>query len=263
LAGRWLETSDHFDAAKVLLINKTLALQYWPTVGACLGQRIYLFSDQNIIDTPMTIAGVVGDVKDGPTDDHAQATLYQPFLQNPSFGNYVVLRANVDPASLIPAARQVARRMGNDLSIQDIRPMEAVVSASVGMQRFALQMVGLFGVVALVLALTGIYGVMSYAVSRRAREIAIRIALGAKPVDTLLLLLGQGAKLIVAGVVVGIMGAAALMHVLTGMLYQVRPTDPITFAAIAVTLSAVAMAACVVPAKKVLGIDLMQVLRHE
>jgi len=211
----------------------------------------------------MTIVGVVGDVKDGPTDERAPATLYQPFLQNPSFGNYVVLRASVDAAALIPATRQVARRMGNDLSIQDIRPMEAVVSASVETQRFALQMVGLFGVVALVLALTGIYGVMSYTASRRAREIAIRIALGAKPVDTLLLLLGQGARLTVAGVVVGIAGAAALTHVLTGMLYQVRPTDPITFAAIAVMLSAVAMAACVVPAKKVLSIDPMAVLRHE
>ena len=150
-----------------------------------------------------------------------------------------------------------------DLSIQDIRPMEAVVSASVETQRFALQMVGLFGVVALVLALTGIYGVMSYTANRRKREIAIRIALGAKPVDTLLLLLGQGARLTLAGVVVGIVGAVALTHVLTGMLYQVSPTDPITFAAIAVMLSAVAMAACVVPAKKVLSIDPMAVLRHE
>ena len=241
LAGRWLATSDHFDAPKVLLINKTLALQYWTTVGACLGQRIYLFSDQNIVDTPMTIVGVVGDVKDGPTDE----------------------RAPVDFAALTPATRQVARRMGNDLSIQDIRPMEAVVSASVETQRFALQMVGLFGVVALVLALTGIYGVMSYTANRRKREIAIRIALGAKPVDTLLLLLGQGARLTLAGVVVGIVGAVALTHVLTGMLYQVSPTDPITFAAIAVMLSAVAMAACVVPAKKVLSIDPMAELRNE
>ena len=124
-------------------------------------------------------------------------------------------------------------------------------------------MVGLFGVVALVLALTGIYGVMSYTANRRKREIAIRIALGAKPVDTLLLLLGQGARLTLAGVVVGIVGAVALTHVLTGMLYQVSPTDPITFAAIAVMLSAVAMAACVVPAKKVLSIDPMAELRNE
>jgi putative ABC transport system permease protein len=222
-----------------------------------------LFSDQNIVDTPMTIVGVVGDVKDGPTDERAPATLYQPFLQNPSFGNYVVLRSSVDAAALIPAARQVARLMGNDLSIQDIRPMEAVVSASFGTQRFALQMVGLFGIVALVLALTGIYGVMSYTASRRAREIAIRIALGAKPMDTLLLLLGYGARLTVAGVMVGIVGAAALTQVLTGMLYQVSSTDPITFAATGVMLSAVAMAACAVPAKKVLSIDPMGVLRHE
>jgi putative ABC transport system permease protein len=124
-------------------------------------------------------------------------------------------------------------------------------------------MVGLFAVVALVLALTGIYCVMSFAASRRAREIAIRIPLGAKPVDTLLLLLGQGTRLTAAGIVVGIVGAVALTHVLTGMWYQVSPTDPITFGAIAVMLSAVATAAWVVPAKKVLSLDPMGVLRHE
>jgi len=263
LAGRWLTTSDHFDAPKVLLINKTFALQYWPTVEASLGHRISVLSNDNIVGSPITIVGVVGDVKDSPTDPYAEATFYQPFLQNPSFSNYVALRTTVDPATLIPAAREVARQMGNDLSIQDVRPMEDVVAGAVATQRFALQMVGLFAVVALVLALTGIYGAMSYAAGRRAREIAIRIALGAKPSDTLLLLLGHGARLTLAGLFAGIAAAAALTRVLTGMLYQVSATDPPTFAAVALLLAAVAMAACLVPAKKVLNIDPMQLLRHE
>jgi predicted permease len=263
LAGRWLTASDHFDAPKVLLINRTLALRYWDTVQACLGQRILLFIDQNIVQTPMTIVGVVGDVKDSPTDAYAEATLYEPFLQNPSFGNYVVLRTTADPATLIPGTRQVARQMGNDLSIQDIRPLEDVVAAAVATQRFALQMVGLFAVLALVLALTGIYGVMSHLASSRAREIAIRVALGARPADTLLLLLSQGARLTMAGLVVGGVAAAGLTRVLAGILYQLSPTDPVTFTAVAVMLAAVAMAACFVPAKKVLGIDPMEVLRHD
>jgi predicted permease len=263
LAGRWLAPSDHFDAPKVLLINKTLALQYWPSVSSCLGHRIYLFSGKNIIDTAMTIVGVVGDVKDGPTDEHAQPTLYQPFLQNPSFGNYVVLRASVEPSVLIPAVRAAARRMGNDLSIQDVRPMKAVVAAAVATQRFALQIVGLFAVIALVLALTGIYGVMSYAATRRAHEIAIRIAVGAQPMDTVLLLLGQGARLTVAGIAAGILSASALGRVLTGMLYRVSAYDPVTYGAIAVMALTVAITACAIPAIKVLSIDLIRVLRQE
>ena len=263
LAGRWLATSDHFDAAKVVLINRTFALEYWPAVQAALGHGISVFSNDNVIGSPMKIIGVVGDVKDSPTDAHAEATFYQPFLQNPSFGNFVVLRTTADPVTLIPAAREIARQMGNDLSIQDIRPMDDVVAAAVATQRFALQMIGLFAVVALVLALTGIYGVISYGASRRAREIAIRIAVGATPVDTLLLLLGHGARLTVAGLSAGIAVAAGLTRVLTGMLYQVSATDLPTFAAAALLLAAVAMAACLVPARKALNIDPIQLLRHE
>ncbi len=268
LAGRWLTPSDHFDAPKVVLVNRALALQYWPTVEACVGQRIYTMRhytvrDAETIDTLMTIVGVTGDVKDSPTDAQAPAAFYEPFLQSPSFGNYLALRATVDPVALIPAVRQVAQQMGNDLSIQEIRPMEQVVAAAVATQRFALQMVGLFAVVALALALIGIYGVMSYATTRRAREIAIRAALGAGRVETLRLLLGQGVRLIVAGLIAGGVGAAGLTRVLAGMLYQVSATDPLTFAAVAATLAAVATAACFAPARRALSIDPIEALRHE
>ena len=124
-------------------------------------------------------------------------------------------------------------------------------------------MVGLFAILALLLALTGIYGVMSYAASSRAREIAIRLALGANPVDTMLLLLSHGARLTMAGLVVGGVAAAGLTRVLVGILYQLSPTDPMTFTAVAAMLGVVAMAAYFVPAMKVLGIDAMEVQRHD
>ena len=263
LTGRWLSTSDSFDVSKVVLVNKALALEHWPTVEACLGHRIYTMRDANTMDTPMTIVGVVGDVKDGPTDAQPPPVFYWPFLQSPGFGNYVVLRASADPAALIPAAREVARRMGNDLSIQEIRPMEQVVAGSIATQRFALQIVGVFAAVALTLALIGIYGVTSYAARQRTKEMAIRSALGAGVMDTAGLLLVEGARWILAGLVLGALAAAGLTRVLASVLYQVSVTDPWTFAAVAAILATVAAAACFAPARKVMRIDPLEALRHE
>ena len=140
--------------------------------------------------------------------------------------------------------------------------MEEVVAAAVATERFALQLVGLFAALALALSLIGIYGVMSYAAGRRAREIAIRAALGARPMDTLTLLLGQGVRLIAAGLIAGALSAAALTRVLTGILYQVSPTDPLTFTSVAALLGAVGAFACFAPARKALSIDPVEALRQ-
>ena len=263
LAGRWIAPADDFDAPKVTLINRTLALRYWPTPEAAIGQRIYTLRDANTPETPMTVVGVTGDVKDGPTDPAAPPVFYPPLRQNPSFGVYIALRTTGDAAKVIPAVRQLAQQMGNDLSVQDIRPMEQVVAESVASQRFALQVIGLFALVALFLALIGIYGVMSYAGRRRAREIAIRMALGSQPVDTLLLIVGQGARLILAGLIVGAVASATLSRLLGGLLYQVNATDPMTFAGVAAVLAATAIAACFIPASRLLTIDPIEALRHE
>ena len=170
------------------------------------------------------------------------------------------------PWILLPlagAVREVARRVGNDFSIQEVRPMEDVVAAAVATERFALQMVGLFAVVALALALIGVYGVISYTVSRRSREIAIRSAIGAQPDDILRLLLGQVAKPILAGLIVGGFASASLTRILAGMLYQVSAKDPLTFAGVAFLLALGALAACLAPARRALRLDPMVVLRSE
>jgi ABC-type antimicrobial peptide transport system permease subunit len=157
----------------------------------------------------------------------------------------------------------LAQQTGNDLSVQDIRPMGGVVAESVAAQRFALQVIGLFAVVAMVLALIGIYGVMSYAARSRAREMAIRMALGSPPSRTLLLMLGQGARLILAGLIVGAVASAALSRLLGGLLYQVSATDPLTFVWVAAALATTAIAACCIPASRLLAIDPIEALRHE
>jgi putative ABC transport system permease protein len=202
-------------------------------------------------------------VKDSPTDAQAPPTIYSPFLQNPSFGNYVVLRAAADPAALAGAVREVARRVGNDLSIQEVHPMEDVVAAAVATERFALQLVGLFAALALALALIGVYGVVSYTVSRRSREIAIRSAIGAQPTDTLRLLLVQAAKPILAGLIAGGLASAFLTRVLIGILYQVSARDPLTFAAVALLLAIGALAACLMPALRAVRLDPVASLRSE
>jgi predicted permease len=263
LAGRWLTEQDHFDAPRVALVNRTLAMRYWSNVDAAVGQRIYTM--RTIPDTSdgMTIVGVVGDVKDVPTDSQAQPALFPAYLQNPQFQTYIALRSDAPVAHVIATVRDAARRMGNDLSVQEIRSMEEVIASSIATQRFALQMIGLFAGLALVLALVGIYGVMAYAASRRTREIAIRMALGAQPADTLRLLMGHGVRLIVAGILVGGVAAAALTRILRDILYQVTPTDPWTFAAVGAVLAITAAIACWAPARKTLQIDPAESLRQE
>ena len=263
LAGRWLTVADHFDAPKVVLLNRAMALRYWPTEKACLGQRIDVMHDVNTVDSTLTIVGVVGDVKDALTDPDVEPTMYQPFLQTPSFGNYVVVRSNVARAALIAEIRQAAQEMGNDLSIQEIRSLDEVVAAAVSTQRFALQTIGSFAVIALALALIGIYGVTSYAASRRAKEIAIRSALGATPVHTITLLLADGARMIALGLLAGGFAAAVLTRLMTDLLYQVKASDPLTFAMTAALIAGVATAACVIPASKALTIDPIEMLRQE
>jgi putative ABC transport system permease protein len=264
LAGRWLTPADHFDAPKVVLINRTLALQYWPAIDAALGQRIYTMRDANTPDVMMTIVGVTGDVKDGPTAFAAPPVFYPPMRQNPAFQIYIALRTPAaDVSRVMSAVQHVAREVGNDLSVQDIRSMEQVVAESVAAERFALEGIGVFAAIALALALIGIYGVMSYAARRRTREIAIRMALGAQPSDTLRLMMSHGARLIVAGIAIGASAAIALSRVLTGLLYQVSPTDPATFTLVGIALAAAALAACFIPARRLLATDPVESLRHE
>ena len=176
---------------------------------------------------------------------------------------YVVLRTSVDPVSLAAPARRVVREADPLIAITGIRSMTEMVDLSVARPRFTMLLLGVFGAVAFTLAAIGIYGIMSYAVKRRTREIGIRMALGARPGDVLRLVVGQGMRLALVGLVVGIGGALLATRLMTRLLYGVSATDPLTFAAIASLLAAVALVASWLPARRAIRTDPTLALREE
>jgi putative ABC transport system permease protein len=257
VAGRWLTAADHFDAPKVLLINQSLALEYWPDAAAALGKKI------NVFGPWLEIVGVAGDIKDGPADSRAQAALYLPFLQQPSFTTFAVLRTQSDPTALTAAARRTVEAMGADASVQEVHTLEQVAGAAISEQRFTLLLSAVFAGVALLLAAVGIYAVMAYTVSQRSQEIGVRVALGAQGRDLLALIVRNGLALTLPGIAIGIGLALALGRVLARLLFAVSANDLATYAAVAALLTVVALAAAVAPARRALRVDPMDVLRHE
>jgi putative ABC transport system permease protein len=175
----------------------------------------------------------------------------------------VYLRTETSAASISQELRKQVQGVDPDLPVFGERTMEDLVSDSLAERRFAMQIVGLFGVLALLLAGIGIYGVMAYSVAQRTREIGIRLALGASTSAILRWVLKQGMVLILAGVAAGLAGAFALTRLLRGLLYEVAPTDPVTYAGLAVLLALVALAACYIPARRATRVDPMVALRYE
>jgi putative ABC transport system permease protein len=175
----------------------------------------------------------------------------------------VVIRSSGDPLALTASVREAVREVDRDLPIANIRSMDQIMSNMAGNARFRTLLLGVFAAVALLLAAIGIYGVISYSVAQRAREIGIRIAIGAQNRDVLSLVVGQGMKLALIGVGVGIAGALAFTRVLSGMLFNVSATDPLTFVGVSTLLALVALLACYVPARRAMSVDPMVALRCE
>jgi ABC-type antimicrobial peptide transport system permease subunit len=176
---------------------------------------------------------------------------------------YVLLKTTVDPLTLISSARQAVRQLDPQLAITNIRSMEQLLDFSVAQQRFMMLLLAVFGGVALSLAAIGIYGIMSYAVKRRTREIGIRMALGGSPRDVVRLVVGQGMQLAVIGLGVGIIAALAATKLMADMLFGITPRDPVTFGTITVLLAAVALFASWIPARRAVRTDPTTALRTE
>jgi predicted permease len=262
LRGRYFTDADTESAPKVLLINQAMARKYWPNEDA-VGKRI----DFGFSDKPewTTIVGVVGDVKDRPESDGAEPAFWWPSAQT-LFGTArmaVVIRATADPTPLVRELREVVRRLDPGLAVSDVRVMEQVADDSYSTPRFALFLVALFAGLALALAATGVYGVVSYAVGQRMHEFGMRMALGAGRWDVIRLVLGQGVRLAAIGVALGLVGGAVLAQLLGTLLYEVKRVDIPTYAAVAVVGLAVASLACYVPARRATSADPIQALRSE
>jgi predicted permease len=261
LSGRSFTDSDDDKADKVVLIDETLAHRYWPNESP-IGKRIKPGPIQ--FKAPwVTIIGIVGDIKSDSLDASGAPHVYVPLYQNPPYYAVVYLRTAGDPGNLGEAVRREVLAVDPNIPTYGVRSMDEVIRKSVAERRFALEILAFFATVALALAAIGIYGVMAYTFSRRAHEIGIRMALGAQQKDILRMALGEGMSLVAIGLVCGFVGALVLTRLLRTLLYNVTPSDPFTFAAIAAILAGVALLACLLPARRATQVDPLEALREE
>jgi len=254
---------DTRTSLRVVVIDEHMANQFWPGEDP-LGKRIRTGGFDVTPDTPwMTIIGVVSGVKQDALDADSRIAYYRFQGQTPSRAMNVVVRSVTEPTGLAAAVTRQIRSLDPDLPIYRMRTMEERVEASLAERRFSMLLLTLFAVLALGLAAIGIYGVMAYLVSQGTRELGIRLALGAAPRDLLLLVVRQGMSVAVAGMVLGLAGAFVLTRFMRTLLFGVQASDPATFAAIAATLTLVALVACYVPGRRAARIDPIVSLRTE
>jgi predicted permease len=258
VAGRFLTPADDAKAPKVVLINAALARRYFPNEDP-VGKSLNVFGAKDV-----KIIGVVGDVKDTPDAASAKPAFYLGDFQMAYQDQHaVVLRASGDLESLARAAREEVLALDPDLPITDVRTMEEVGGRAISDARFSVLLVGVFAGTALLLAAVGIFGVISYMVTQRTHEFGIRMALGAQPGNVLAMVVKEGARLGLAGVVIGIVCAAVLMRGMASLLFGVGASDPVTFAGVALVMVCVALAACYFPARRAMRVEPMVALRHE
>jgi len=261
--GREFSVRDDAKSAPVIIINDTLARRYFPGEDAT-GKRIRLDGEAEQNLPPREIVAVVGDVRHEGLGATSYPGFYVPHLQRPARSMTLVARSvSPDPTSLAVSIRNVLRELDQNQLVETPRTMSTLVARSVAPRRFQMTLLGVFAIVALVLAAVGIFGVMSYTVTQRTHEIGIRLALGAQKTDVLRLVVGHGMTLALVGVVVGLAGAFALTRVTASLLYGVTATDISVFAGVALLLTIVAALACYLPARRATKVDPMIALRYE
>ncbi|MPY89143.1 MAG: FtsX-like permease family protein [Luteitalea sp.] len=260
--GRELTARDNTSGAPpAVIINESFARRFWsayPGGEDPVGKRIKV----PILDVgPLEIVGVVGDVHERGLTRNTEPQFYIPQWLYPPNNAYLAVRTEQEPLRSVSAIRAEVRAVDRAQAVADIRTMDMILAASVGQQHLATWLLGLFAGTALLLAMVGIYGVLAYSVAQRTQEIGIRRALGAQASDILTNVMGHGLALALAGVALGIGGAFALTRIVTGLLFRTSPTDPATFAGIALLFIMVALAASYVPARRAATVDPMRALR--
>lgn len=258
--GRTFTRDDLPGGSPVVVVNETMARRLWPHEDP-VGKRFKMGADPA---TPWsTVIGVVGDVRHAGLDAVPSPEFYVWYLQGPPTAPFLVVRTQGEPQALVESLRATLKAVDKDLAVHDIRPMTAVRAASVAERRFVLLLAAAFGLLALVSAAVGVYGVMALIVGERTQEMGIRLALGAEPVQVLALVLREGGALAAAGIATGLAVALVLTPAMASQLYGVGPNDPVTLLVAPALLFGVALLACLVPARRAMKVDAVTTLRYE
>jgi len=260
LAGREFAGSDTYHTQPVAVIDQTLARQYWRDRDP-LGQKLTFGFGRGL--EGVTIVGVVGDIKSDGFEAPSVPHIYVALGQFAPVNAVVFLRSRGDLEQLGEGVRREVESVNPNVPVHSISSMDQIIARSLADRRFALELLGTFAAAALLLAAVGIYGVMSYSFSQRTHEVGIRIALGAQRMDILRMALGEGMRVVVIGLALGLLGAAAMTRFFQSMLFNVVPTDPVTFLSVSAILAGVAFFACYVPAKRATRVDPLVALREE
>ncbi len=264
IAGRVFSDTDNGLAVPVALVNQNFARRFFPNESA-IGQHLRFGS----VNPWITIVGIVGDVRGFGLDKQPKSEIYLPYQQqrwfpyNPLPQMHLVVRTAGDPKSVAAAALGLVRELDKDLPLPEARTMETVLAASIAERRFNMLLLGGFALIALILTGVGIYGVVSYSVAQRTREIGIRIALGAQSHDVITLVMRNGMRLVLTGIVMGLAGAFALTRWMASLLFAISAIDSLTFIVTALLVTAITLLACWVPARRATKVDPMVALRYE
>ena len=260
IRGRDFTKADTADALPVALISESMARQFWPHQNP-IGKRLTLTFRPGVV---REVVGVVGDAKITGLDTlEPVAALYTPFAQNPGGPLSLVVRTSVPPKNVTPSIAASIHEIDPELPLLNVRTMDEVVGASIAQQQFAMELLGAFAALALLLAAIGIYSVLSWTVRQRVREIGIRRALGAPTRDLLRMVVVEGLKPTVWGVVLGVASALALGRLLSALIFGVTPHDVTTLSSVATIIALVGVAATLLPAYRATRVDPVIALRDE
>ncbi len=259
-AGRYFTQADSANGPPAAIISESMAKRYYPNENP-IGQKILVGTGPN--GKPSEIVGIVGDVRDEELESKGRVAVYRPESQSVFGGLYFGVRTANDPESLISSVRGVFHKLDSELPLDAVGTVDTLIETSLSQRRFGMLLMAIFAALALILAMIGIYGVLAYSVNQATQEIGIRIALGAQPVDVMQLVLSYGGLLIGVGVVIGVAIAFTAGSLLQPQLFEVKTTDPATYAAVAAALALAGFAACLAPAWRAMRVDPIIALRNE
>jgi putative ABC transport system permease protein len=257
--GRLFTAADRIGAPKVVLVTETVAKRFWPNDDP-IGKHVGIY--QGGFAGGAEVIGIVGDVRT-IADSAPQPDVYLPYAQSPQSDVILFLRTTVEPTTVVAAARRSIHDLAAGYPVYDVQTMSARVAAATAQPRFSAVLLGLFAAVALTLAVVGIYGVMTYLVSQRTREIGIRMALGADRRTVIQMIVGEGMALVGWGAAAGLVGALTFTRLLRSMLFDLSPADPATYLTILVVLSGAAILASWIPARRAARVDPLITLKTD